>query len=110
MAPRGRVIYLLLESALEMGDGLGAAPESHLLAQVITALAADATLATGNPDLEGDTISNLEAHHRGSNGNHCAGRLVAERKRHAGTQVTIGKLLVIGDIRATDTCSLDSNL
>lgn len=35
---------------------------------------------------------------------------MAQREWHAGTEVAIGKLLVIGDIRATDARGLDSNL
>lgn len=35
---------------------------------------------------------------------------MAKRKRHASTEVAIGELLVIGDIRAADACCPDSNL
>jgi hypothetical protein len=89
---------------------LCAAPKPHALAEVIPALAADAALAAGDADLEGDAVADAEAGHLGPDGDDGAGRLVAERQRHAGAEVAIGKLLVVTDIGPADACCVDGNL
>ena len=93
-----------------MRHRLGATPEPHALAEVIPAPAADATLAAGNADLEGDAVAEVEAGHLGPDGDDSARRLVAEREWHAGAEIAIGKLLVITDIRPADAGCVDSNL
>lgn len=50
VAPDSRVVNTLLECALEVRDGFGTAPKSHFLAEIISALTADATLTAGNPN------------------------------------------------------------
>jgi hypothetical protein len=48
-------------------------PKSHLFAQVVTAFSANATLSTGNADLESDSITNSEIGNIGTNGSNDAG-------------------------------------
>jgi hypothetical protein len=93
-----------------MRHRFGTTPEPHALAEVIPAPAADATLAAGDADLEGDTVTDAEARHLGPDGDYGPGRLVAEGERHAGAEVAIGKLLVVADIRPADACCVDGNL
>jgi hypothetical protein len=100
----------LLQRPLEMRHRFGTTPESHAFAQVIPALAADATLTTRDADLECHTVANAEARHLGTDGNDRAGRLVAERERHAGAEVAIGELLVIADIGPADAGCVDGDL
>lgn len=56
-----------------MGIALGATPETQLLAEVVSAFAADATLSACHSDLEGDPVANLEPAHLRANGDNFAG-------------------------------------
>jgi len=103
VAPDGRVVYLLLQSPLEVGNRFGATPESHLLAEIISALPADAALAAGDADLEGNTVAEVKARDLRANGDNDSRGLMAEGQRHAGAEVAVGELFVIGDIGAADT-------
>jgi hypothetical protein len=51
VTPHGRVVYPLLQSALEVRNGFGAAPKPHLLAEIISSSPADAALPTRDADL-----------------------------------------------------------
>lgn len=61
MAPDGRMVDLLLESALVVRVALGATPETELFAEIVSPLAADATLSTSYTDFESDAVANFEA-------------------------------------------------
>lgn len=75
------MIYPLLKSSLKVRDTLGATPKPHLLTKIIPAFPADATLATRNTDLEGDTVTNSEAADLRPNGHDRARRFVAQGQR-----------------------------
>lgn len=72
------MVDLLLERPLIMRIALGAAPEAKLLAEVVSAFAADSTLSTCHTDLESDSVSNPEAAHLGANRDHLTSRLMSE--------------------------------
>jgi len=110
MAPDSRMVNPLLQCTLEMRVRFGAAPEPHALAKVIPPLEADSALAAWNADLERHAVAHFEARDLGPDGDNHAARLMPERERHAGTEIAIGKFLVVGDIRAADAGGLDSNL
>ena len=80
---------------MKVGERLCAASESHLLAEIIPALSADTALTTGDADLESYPVSNLEARDLRPERDDNTGRLMAQRKGHAGTEVAIGKFLVV---------------
>lgn len=61
MAPDSRVVDLLLQCALVVRVALGTTPELELLAEVITAFTADATLSARYTDFESHTIADFEA-------------------------------------------------
>jgi hypothetical protein len=79
MAPYGRVVDSLLESSLEMGNALRATPELHLLAEVVTPLSTDGTLAAGNTNFEGNSVTNGEAIDLRSNAHYDTGRFMSKR-------------------------------
>lgn len=101
MTPHSRVIYPLLKRPLEMWETLRAAPESHLLAEVIPPLPTDATLPTRHTDLEGHTVTNGEAAHLWADGDYHAGGFMTEGQGLTGAQVAVGKLLEVRHVRAT---------
>lgn len=102
VTPDRRVVYPLLQRALEVRHALRAAPEPHLLAEVVPAPPADAAPAARDAHLQGHAVPYLEPAHLGADGRHDAGRLVAERQGRAGAEVPVGELLVVGDVRAAD--------
>lgn len=110
MTPRRRVVDALLQRSLEVWHRFGTTPEPHAFAQVIPASAADATLTTGDADLKGDAVTDVEASYLWPDSNDSARGLVTERERHAGAEVAIGELLVVTDIGPADACCVDSNL
>lgn len=93
----------ILERALEVGERLRAAPEPHLVAQVISPPATCRALPTGDADLQGDTVPHCKATHLGADGYHDPGGLMAQRERLAGTEIAIGELVVVRHVRATYT-------
>jgi hypothetical protein len=97
------VINSILERALEVGERLRAAPEPHLLAEVISPFATCGTLSTRHADLQGNAVSHCEATHLRANGYHDPGGLMAEREWLAGTEIAIREFLVVRHIRATYT-------
>lgn len=72
VTPRCWVIYPFLQGSLVMRERLCTAPKSHLLAEIVSAFPADATLATWDTDLEGNTITDIEARDLGSESYHDA--------------------------------------
>ena len=95
MAPLGWVVDPLLECALVMRHALCATPEPHLLAQIVTAASADGAVSARDTNFQRNAVAHLKAGHPRANGHNDTGRLVAERERHASTEVAIGELLVI---------------
>ena len=66
------MVYSLLQSTLEVRNALGTTPESHLLAQVVSAIPADVAITTGNTDFQGHSVPYLETLHTRANGGDCA--------------------------------------
>lgn len=60
-----------------MGEGLCAASESELRADVVAALFAESAFSAWEPYFEGDPVSDLEVLDVRSYGCYCAGRFVA---------------------------------
>jgi hypothetical protein len=110
VTPDGWVVDPLLEGALVVRIGLSTAPEAQLLAKVVAALAADSALSAGYANLEGNTVAELEALDLWANGHHLARGLVAKREGLACAEVTIGELLVVGNVGTANAGSLDGNL
>jgi hypothetical protein len=110
MAPYGRVIDSLLESSLEMGNALRATPKLHLLAEVVAPLSTDGTLAAGNANFEGNSVTNGEAIDLRPNAHYNTGRFMSKRQRCTGTEVAVGELLVVAHIGATDASGLNLDL
>lgn len=96
------MVDAFLQRSLEVGEALCAAPEPHALTEVVTASSADATLATWNADFESNTVTDGEARHMRADGHHLARRLVAEGQWLPAAQVSVGILLIVADVRATD--------
>jgi hypothetical protein len=61
-----------------MGNGFGAAPESHFLAKIITALTADTALAAGDANFKGNSVANGKTRDLGANGHDSARGFMAE--------------------------------
>lgn len=70
VAPDSRVVYPLLEGPLEMRKRLRAAPEPHLLAKVVPAFPAYATLPARDSDFQCYAVTNSESAHLRANGDH----------------------------------------
>ena len=98
VTPDGRMVYPVLERALEMREALRTTPEPHFLAEIVAAFPADAALSTRDAHLQRHPITKLEAAHLRADGNDSAGGLMAKGERLAGAEVAIGELLVIGDV------------
>ena len=98
MTPDGRMVYLVLESTLEMREALCTTPKAHFLAEIVAAFPADTALSTRDAHLKRHSITKLEAAHLRADGDDRARRLVAKGQWLAGAEVTIGELLVVGDI------------
>ena len=73
------MVYPLLKSALEVRDRFGTTPKPHLLAQVVSTFAADATLAAGDADLKGDPVADVEAQDLRPDSNDGTGGLMTKR-------------------------------
>jgi hypothetical protein len=72
------VIQLLLERALKMGDRLGAAPEAHLFAEIISSCKASPARITRHANFQSDPIADMEARHTFANGLDHPGRLMPQ--------------------------------
>lgn len=103
VTPYRRVINPVLQGALKVGERLCAASESHLLAEIISPLAAGRTLSTGDAHLQGDAVSDHKAAHLGADGYYDPRGLMAKRKRLAGAKIAIREPLIIRHIRAAYT-------
>ena len=103
MTPYRRVVDSILERALVVGERFCAAPEPHLLAEVISPPATCRTLSTRDADLQGDAVSHCKATHLGADCYHDPGGLMAQREWLAGTEIAIGEFLVVRHIGATYT-------
>jgi len=79
VAPDGRVIDTFLEGPLIMRNTLGAAPEPHLLAKVVSSFPASIALETGNAYFEGNAVSDGETSDLRPDGDNLARGLMAER-------------------------------
>jgi len=107
VAPNGRVVDPLLESSLEMRYTLRATPKLHLLAEVITPLPADATLAAWNAYFERNAVANGKSIDVRADGHDFTGRFMTKGQWRTSTEVAVGKLLIIAYIRSADSSRLD---
>lgn len=98
VTPYCRVINPVLERALEVGERLRAASESHLLAEVISPLATCGTLPTSDADLQGDAVSNYKATHLRADGDYDPRGLMTEREWLAGAEIAVREFLVVRHI------------
>jgi hypothetical protein len=89
-----------------MGHALCATPESHLLAEIIPTFPADSALPTWDSHFECDSITNMKAIDLRSNAHYYAGRFMPKRQWCAGAKVSIGKFLVVADIRSANASRL----
>ena len=85
-----------------MRHALRTTPESHLLAEIIPSFSADAALATRYAHLERHSVTNTEAIDLWSDRHDDSRRFMAKRQRRAGTEIPIGKFLIVAHVRATN--------
>lgn len=78
VAPRRRVIDAVLQRALGMRKGFGAAAEFHAFANVVAALFAPVTVSAGLSHFESDLVADSEVGGFGADGHDDACRLVTE--------------------------------
>lgn len=102
MAPNRRMVDSFLKSPLKMRHALRTTSKPHLLAEVVPPPPADTALATWYPYFERHSITNIEASDIWPDGHYHTRRLMAKGQRCACTKISIGKLLIIAHIRATN--------
>lgn len=78
VTPSSRVIDPLLQRSLEMWEALCATPEAHLFAEIVSTLAANATLSTWHANFKGHAVAQREVAHLRTDGDNHARRLVAK--------------------------------
>lgn len=110
VAPSRWMVDPLLEGALEVWNAFCTAPEPHSLAQIVSAFAANTTLAARNTNFESHPVTYPEATNAWADGNYSTGRLMPKRQWATGAEVSIGKLFVVRYIRATNAGRTDSDL
>jgi hypothetical protein len=91
----GGVVGAFHEGAVQMGEGLCAAAEPHLGADVVAALFAEGAGAAGEADFEGDTVAYFEGCYFGADGSDGAGGFVAETHWLAHDEVAIAAVGVV---------------
>ena len=96
----GGVVHALLEGAVEVGEGLCAAGEAHVLAEVVAAGGAVAALAALDAGLDGDALADVEAagagrRRRGPNRGDHAGGLVPEHERGLERKVAVAAVEIV---------------
>ena len=101
---------LLLQGALGMGVGLGGAPELHLPADVVAALAAQLARLAGLADLEGHAVARLQRGDGRAHGGDDAGRLVAQRQGLPHEDVAVAEVAEVVQVRAAEAGRLDGHL
>lgn len=110
MTPSCRMVDAILERALKVWEGLGGASEAHGLADVVTTFGAPGTCAAGQPDLQGDFVTDLKAHHLWADGDDRASRLMAERHGFLDEDISIAIVVVVVQIGPTEARSMDCHL
>ena len=76
----GRVVHMLLEGSIEMGEGLRATSEPETLAEVVTALGAKATVVTHDAGLDSYSLANHEVLNIRTNRGHDASGFVTKNQ------------------------------
>lgn len=110
VTPLGGMVKALLQSTLGVWEGLSRAPELHGRADVVTALEAEAAALAGLADLHCDAVTHNKPCDVRANGSDYAGRLMTEGQGFADWDVTDGVVVVIMEVRATETCRLGGYL
>lgn len=93
-----------------MGEGLCGRAELHLRADVVAALFAEAALAAGEADFEGDSVADFEGCYFGADGCDCASGFVAETHWRAHDEVAIAAVGVVVQVGAAEASGCDGDL
>lgn len=110
VTPAGRVVDALLECALGMGESLCRGAEVHAPADVVAAGLAIGAVLTGQADLEGDAVADLDAIGVGADGGDGAGGLVAEGHGLADEDVAVAVVAVVVQVGAAEPRGLHGDL
>ena len=93
----GRVVHMLLEGSIEMGEGLRATCEPKALAQVVTTLGAKATVVAHDAGLDSHSLTNHEVLNVRTNRGHDASGFVTEDQGRLEGEVAVPAMDVIMD-------------
>lgn len=93
----GRVVHVLLEGPIEVGEGLGAAGKPETLAKVVTTLGAVATGIAHNTGLDGHSLADHKVLNTRTNRGHDASRFVTEDQGCLKGEVAVPTMDIIMD-------------
>lgn len=110
MAPLGRVIDPLLESALVVRHGFCATAEPHFGAEVITAALTRPAVVARYANFERHSVIDSETRYLLANSDNNTSRFMAKREGSGNLQVTVAILVVVGNVAAADPGRLDLDL
>ena len=95
----GWVVHVLLEGAIEVGEGLGATGEPETLAKVVTTLGAEATVVAHDAGLDSHSLTDHEVLNTRTNRGYDAGGFVTEDHGGLEGKVAIPAVDIIMDWR-----------
>ena len=95
----GGVVHALLEGAVEVGEGLCAAAEAHVLAEVVAALRAEGAVVAHDASLYRDALSGDEVLDAGADGGDDASGFMAEDEGRLDDKVAVASVGVVVDWR-----------
>lgn len=93
----GRVVHVLLEGSIEVGEGLRAASKPKTLAEVVTTLGAEATVVAHDASLDGYSLADHEVLNTRTNRGHNASGFMAEDQRCLEGEVAVSAVDIVVD-------------
>lgn len=93
----GRVVHILLEGSIEVGEGLRATGEPKTLTEVVTALGTEATVVAHDAGLDSYSLANHKVPNIRTNRGHDASRFVTEDQRGLEGEVAVPAVNVVMD-------------
>jgi hypothetical protein len=93
----GRVVHVMLEGSIEVGEGLRAAGEAETLAEVVTALGAEATVVAHDAGLDSDSLANHNVPDIRTNRGHDASGFVTEDQGCLEGEVAVPAVNIVMD-------------
>lgn len=104
------MVHPLLESTVEVGEGLCTRAEAHAFAEVIPSFSAVFAIIAHHTALDSDTLADTEVSDTGTNGGDDAGRLMAKHQRRLDAEVAVAAVREVVEVGAAETRSTDSDL